>query len=94
MAKIATVATPRLKLPMALQAPIRRAIPVPIRFYSTPAVLTQEQVEGRILDLLKGFDKVSGAQLIHAQCTNVGEQVTDDTKVHSLAKTPYRSINI
>jgi hypothetical protein len=29
-----------------------------VRFYSAPAGLTQEQVEGRILDLLKNFDKV------------------------------------
>ncbi|KAI9860154.1 MAG: Acyl carrier protein, mitochondrial [Trichoglossum hirsutum] len=30
-----------------------------VRFYSAPAGLTQEQVEGRILDLLKNFDKVN-----------------------------------
>ncbi|KAI9738257.1 MAG: hypothetical protein M1834_008755 [Cirrosporium novae-zelandiae] len=32
-----------------------------IRFYSAPAGLTQDEVEGRILDMLKGFDKVSDA---------------------------------
>ena len=29
------------------------------RFYSAPAGLTQQEVEGRILDLLKNFDKVT-----------------------------------
>ena len=33
------------------------------RFYSAPASLTEEQIEGRILSLLKGFDKVSSEQL-------------------------------
>jgi len=30
-----------------------------IRFYSAPASLSKEEVEGRIKDLLKGFDKVT-----------------------------------
>lgn len=67
MSKVAAVAAPRLDLPMALRAPARLAISVPTRFYSAPAGLTQEQIEGRILDLLKGFGKVSGTQLILAQ---------------------------
>lgn len=29
-----------------------------IRWYSAPAELTQQEVEGRIMDLLKNFDKV------------------------------------
>ncbi|PNS20714.1 acyl carrier protein [Sphaceloma murrayae] len=32
-----------------------------IRFYSAHAGLTQDEVEGRILDLLKNFDKVTDA---------------------------------
>ncbi len=33
-----------------------------IRCYSASAGLTQEEVLGRIMDLLKNFDKVMGAQ--------------------------------
>ena len=31
-----------------------------VRWYSAPAGLSKPEVEGRILDLLKGFDKVGG----------------------------------
>ncbi|MCJ1346014.1 hypothetical protein MMC31_004225 [Peltigera leucophlebia] len=35
-----------------------------IRWYSAPAELTQQEVEGRIMDLLKNFDKVKDATKI------------------------------
>jgi hypothetical protein len=42
-----------------LVAPVKPVLPMGIRFYSAPASLSKEEVEGRIKDLLKGFDKVS-----------------------------------
>jgi NADH dehydrogenase (ubiquinone) 1 alpha/beta subcomplex 1 len=43
----------------AFVAPVKAAYPIGIRYYSAPASLSKEEVEGRIKDLLKGFDKVS-----------------------------------
>ncbi|KAF8539457.1 acyl carrier protein-like protein [Trichophaea hybrida] len=33
--------------------------PIGVRYYSAPASLSKDEVEGRIKDLLKGFDKVT-----------------------------------
>jgi len=45
-----------------LSASAARYIPTPrftgIRYYSAPAGLSKPEVEGRIMDLLKNFDKV------------------------------------
>ncbi|KAF8424041.1 acyl carrier protein [Tirmania nivea] len=57
--KAAAAAVPRLAVPRAVVFPAKQALSIGSRFYSAPASLTQEQVEGRILDLLKGFDKVT-----------------------------------
>jgi NADH dehydrogenase (ubiquinone) 1 alpha/beta subcomplex 1 len=47
--------------------------PLGIRYYSAPASLSKEEVEGRIKDLLKGFDKVCPACLIGGEgVTNSG----------------------
>ena len=54
-ASIRTVAVPRLA---AVAAPVKPAYPMGVRYYSAPASLSKEEVEGRIKDLLKGFDKV------------------------------------
>lgn len=63
--KVATVA-PRVVVPRSVAFPTMPLLSLAsTRFYSAPALLTQGQVEGRILELLKGFDKVSEAQLIH-----------------------------
>ncbi|MCJ1467466.1 hypothetical protein MMC07_006091 [Pseudocyphellaria aurata] len=35
-----------------------------IRFYSAPAGLQKQEVQGRILDLLKNFDKVTDASKV------------------------------
>lgn len=45
----------------ALVAPATKTVfPMGVRYYSAPASLSKEEVEGRIKDLLKGFDKVGG----------------------------------
>lgn len=36
----------------------KAVFPSAIRYYSAPASLSKDEVEGRIKDLLKGFDKV------------------------------------
>jgi NADH dehydrogenase (ubiquinone) 1 alpha/beta subcomplex 1 len=53
------------------------------RCYSASAGLTKEEVQGRIMDLLKNFDKVR-VPLTDARefCTDFGSQVTDASKVH------------
>ncbi|KAF8461101.1 acyl carrier protein-like protein, partial [Kalaharituber pfeilii] len=57
--RVAAVA-PRVAVPRAVGFPTKPAFSIgSIRYYSAPASLTKEQVEGRILDLLKGFDKVT-----------------------------------
>jgi len=61
MPKVATTAIPR-----AVVFPTKQVLSGGSRSYSAPALLTQEQVQARIIDLLKGFDKVRGAQLTHA----------------------------
>ncbi len=48
------VAAPRVVAPMALRA----AQFVPVRMYSAGGGLKKEEVEGRIMSLLQGFDKV------------------------------------
>ncbi|KAI5858081.1 putative acyl carrier protein [Tricharina praecox] len=54
-AAIHPMALPRL----AAVAPAKTAYPMGVRYYSAPASLSKEEVEGRIKDLLKGFDKVT-----------------------------------
>ncbi|TGZ85694.1 putative acyl carrier protein [Ascodesmis nigricans] len=54
-----TIARPRVIIPtpaMTIAAPRLQ-----MRFYSAPAGLTKDEVEGRIKDLLAGFDKVKDA---------------------------------
>ncbi|KAI5776879.1 putative acyl carrier protein [Geopyxis carbonaria] len=38
-----------------------------VRYYSAPAGLSKEEVEGRIKDLLKGFDKVTDETAVNGQ---------------------------
>lgn len=52
--RTALVAAPRVVAPMALRA----AQFVPVRMYSAGGGLKKEEVEGRIMSLLQGFDKV------------------------------------
>ncbi|KAK2744399.1 hypothetical protein FQN57_004296 [Myotisia sp. PD_48] len=56
------------QLPAAAIARPAQSIPCftcqALRYYSAPAGLAQPEVEGRIVDLLKNFDKVSDASKI------------------------------
>jgi len=47
-----------LAVPRLAAVPAKTAYPIGIRYYSAPASLSKEEVEGRIKDLLIGFDKV------------------------------------
>lgn len=57
--RTALVAAPRVATPMVLRAQSF----VPVRMYSAGGGLKKEEVEGRIMSLLQGFDKV---RLSHA----------------------------
>ncbi|CAK7206295.1 mitochondrial acyl carrier protein [Sporothrix eucalyptigena] len=46
--------------------PLKAVSVAPIRFYSAAAGLNKEEVEGRIISLLQGFDKVNDASNIKA----------------------------
>ena len=51
-----------LRPTLALPSKVGRVAAIPsIRFYSAHAGLAKDEVEGRILDLLKNFDKVRGS---------------------------------
>ena len=54
------IARPAVRLSVAPRfAPVKPAVSyMGVRSYSAPAGLSKEEVEGRIKDLLKGFDKV------------------------------------
>ncbi|KAJ6780240.1 hypothetical protein PWT90_10946 [Aphanocladium album] len=54
------VAAPRVATPVALRAQSF----VPVRMYSAGGGLKKEEVEGRIMSLLQGFDKVNDASNI------------------------------
>ena len=62
------------------------------RFYSAPASLSKDEVEGRIVNLLKNFDKVctavDSATTIKLICSC--EQVSDAGKVRSFDSTIIR----
>ncbi|KAL8657560.1 MAG: hypothetical protein Q9226_001797 [Calogaya cf. arnoldii] len=49
--------TPCLSAQSAIHTPNK--LPQPARWYSAPAGLSKPEVEGRIMDLLRGFDKVT-----------------------------------
>jgi hypothetical protein len=53
-----------------------------IRCYSAPAGLSEQEVQGRIMDLLKNFDKVSSGcvRISSGQWLTI-TQVTDESKV-------------
>src|SRR5277367_5032519 len=51
-----------------------------IRCYSAPSGLSKEEVQGRIMDLLKNFDKVRYVDVLLETATD-GIQVTDASKV-------------
>ena len=56
---VTRAAAPRVAIPRAAVFPTKPLLAIPsIRSYSAPATLTSDQVESRIIDLLKGFDKV------------------------------------
>ncbi|XWW99857.1 hypothetical protein V2A60_007871 [Cordyceps javanica] len=55
------VAVPRVAAPVALRAAQSF---VPVRMYSAGGGLKKEEVEGRIMSLLQGFDKVNDASNI------------------------------
>jgi NADH dehydrogenase (ubiquinone) 1 alpha/beta subcomplex 1, acyl-carrier protein len=52
-----------------------------IRCYSAPAGLSKEEVQGRIMDLLKGFDKVGFYISLQQVVLANMNQVQDATKV-------------
>lgn len=74
MFRSALVRSLRASAPRAIRVPVSRPITTPravrpaqfvpgfqsmtARFYSAPAGLSKEEVEGRIINLLKNFDKV------------------------------------
>ncbi|KAL8928472.1 MAG: hypothetical protein Q9208_001706 [Pyrenodesmia sp. 3 TL-2023] len=51
------IVTPCLPVRSAVYTPTQ--VPQGRRWYSAPAGLSKQEVEGRIMDLLKGFDKVT-----------------------------------
>lgn len=53
-----TIAAPRVAMPVRVQAI------VPVRMYSAGGSLKKDEVEGRIMSLLQGFDKVSQSKLL------------------------------
>ena len=59
-----------------------------VRCYAASAGLSKDEVQGRILDLLKNFDKVCGGNgciwLMDMQQLTRMTQVTDASKVHRL----------
>ncbi|KAL1996912.1 hypothetical protein VTN49DRAFT_7777 [Thermomyces lanuginosus] len=80
MFRSALVRSLRASAPRAIRVPVSRPITTPravrpaqfvpgfqsmtARFYSAPAGLSKEEVEGRIINLLKNFDKVNDASKI------------------------------
>ncbi|KAI4241607.1 MAG: hypothetical protein L6R40_004439 [Gallowayella cf. fulva] len=56
------IVTPCLSLRPAVYNP--STLPQSARWYSAPAGLSKPEVEGRIMDLLKGFDKVTDQKKI------------------------------
>ncbi|CAK7232341.1 mitochondrial acyl carrier protein [Sporothrix bragantina] len=51
---------------LRLATPFKAVAVAPVRFYSAAAGLNKEEVEGRIISLLQGFDKVNDASNIKA----------------------------
>ncbi|KAI5837371.1 acyl carrier protein-like protein [Morchella snyderi] len=53
----------RVSAPIAVARPTRAVLPAKpfaaIRSYSAPASLSRDEIQGRIVELLKGFDKVT-----------------------------------
>ncbi|KAF3405371.1 Vacuolar protein sorting-associated protein 74 [Talaromyces pinophilus] len=74
-------AAPRIQITSAVRP--SQFVPVfnaqTLRFYSAPASLSKEEVEGRIVNLLKNFDKVSDASKI-----NGASHFTNDLGLDSL----------
>ncbi|KAL5598305.1 hypothetical protein BROUX41_003636 [Berkeleyomyces rouxiae] len=62
------VASPRILAAAPSHSVVRavRVAPVAIRSYSAAAGLAKEEVEGRIMSLLQGFDKVTNPEHIKA----------------------------
>ncbi|KAH8697121.1 acyl carrier protein-like protein [Talaromyces proteolyticus] len=95
MFRSAVVRSLRASVPRAVRASAARQFkPVPVarpsqivpvfqsqsvRFYSAPAGLTKDEVEGRIVNLLKNFDKVTDATKI-----NGASHFTNDLGLDSL----------
>jgi hypothetical protein len=52
-----------------------------MRCYSAPAGLSKAEVEGRIIDLLKNFDKVQNDELLWMIVLLTARKVTDASKV-------------
>ncbi|KAL1888394.1 mitochondrial acyl carrier protein [Sporothrix stenoceras] len=52
--------------PLRLASPMKAIAVTPVRFYSAAAGLNKDEVEGRIISLLQGFDKVNDASNIKA----------------------------
>jgi NADH dehydrogenase (ubiquinone) 1 alpha/beta subcomplex 1 len=90
----------RVSVPRAVRAPVTRQIRAPAvrpsqfvpsfqaqstRFYSAPAGLSKDEVEGRIVNLLKNFDKVGGSLssslgILELTVSSIA-QVNDSSKV-------------
>lgn len=68
VAAVGRVAVQRaaLSTPFRLASPFKAVAVAPVRFYSAAAGLNKEEVEGRIISLLQGFDKVNDASNIKA----------------------------
>ncbi|KAJ6443581.1 acyl carrier protein [Purpureocillium lavendulum] len=64
-ARPAVQRTAFLAAPRVVVAPrLQQGVVVPVRMYGAAAGLNKEQVEGRIMSLLQGFDKVNDANNI------------------------------
>lgn len=73
------IVTPCLSVRSALYSP--QQLPRAARWYSAPAGLSKQEVEGRIMDLLKGFDKVRLELVSRSLHYLTDNQVTDQAKV-------------
>jgi len=80
-APIARRAVPSAFLPVKIAAP-SASIPS-TRFYSASAGLGQDEVQGRILDLLKNFDKVGSTRIRSLVLALTQSQVNDASKVRN-----------
>ncbi|TQS33771.1 hypothetical protein Golomagni_05872 [Golovinomyces magnicellulatus] len=78
-----TIAAPRIAMPVRIQAI------VPVRMYSAGGSLKKDEVEGRIMSLLQGFDKVSCPNLLqHGTIRHPTDMRNEHWKCDSGTKSP------